>query len=163
MERVFQAGVVTTAVLAAMALGGTALANQNANGSISVAPSTTVPGGTVHISGTVDIQSCPQSDDAQIAGHANLFPPDGFGPTAARDANGDFAVDYTVPTPTPPGTHLITVRCGGGNVGVSAQLRVEAAPVGGPRPALVERPTAPRCHGSRSGRAAWRWRECSLS
>jgi type 1 fimbria pilin len=132
MKRLIQAGMVLATVATAILGGGSALANSNANGSVSVTPSTTTPGGTVHISGSVDIQSCPRSDDVTIGGPSALFPPDGFGPTVSRDANGDFAVDYTVPTSTPPGSYLITLRCGGGNVGVSAELRVESAPSGAP-------------------------------
>jgi hypothetical protein len=133
MNRFFQAAMVTTTVLATVILGGSAaLADQNANGSIAVSPSTVSPGGTVNIHGTVSVDGCPQSDDATVGGDAALFPPDGFGPTVHRDANGAFAVDYTVPTSTPPGTYRITVRCGGGNVGVSAELRVVAAPAGAP-------------------------------
>src|SRR5438132_12571389 len=49
-----------------------------------------------------------------------LFPPDGFGPTAARDSHGAFALTYTVPTSTPAGTYQIGARCGGGNIGVVA-------------------------------------------
>jgi hypothetical protein len=132
MKRIFQSGTVLATVLATVVLGGPALANANANGSVSVSPSSTTPGGTVHIGGSVSIQSCPQSDGVTIGGQSDLFPPDGFGPTVSRDANGDFATDYTVPTSTPPGSYLITLRCGGGNVGVSAELHVEVAPAGGP-------------------------------
>src|SRR5947208_58826 len=88
VKRFIQAVVVTATVLAAVVVGGTAYANSNANGSISVTPSTTTTGGTVHISGSVDVQGCPQSDDATITGPSALFPPDGFGPDVSRDANG---------------------------------------------------------------------------
>jgi hypothetical protein len=63
---------------------------------------------------------------------ADLFPPDGFGPEAARSSKGAFALSYTVPTSTPPGTYQIGVRCGGGLVGVTAGLKVTAVPVGAP-------------------------------
>ena len=61
---------------------------------------------------------------------AALFPPDGFGPTATRDSDGSFAIDYTVPTSTTPGTYPVGLRCGDGNVGVEASLTV--VPSGGP-------------------------------
>jgi hypothetical protein len=121
---------ITGAAVALGAFAGPAVAVTN--GSISVSPSTVPPGGVVHISGSVSVQSCPSSDAATITGEAALFPPDGFGPNAARDSQGDFAVNYTVPVSTPPGTYDVGLRCGGGNVGVSAALTVSAGPVGGP-------------------------------
>jgi type 1 fimbria pilin len=133
MRRILQILVVAAIGVATVVTGGVAHAKENPNGSISVSPSTISPGGTVHISGSVSIQGCPQSDDATVTGPSALFPPDGFGPTVPRDSNGDFATDYTVPTSTPPGTYVLTVRCGGGNVGVSAQLQVISAPSGAPQ------------------------------
>jgi hypothetical protein len=84
----------------------------------------------MHISGSIPVKKCPASDSATVTSEASLFPPDGFGPSATRDSNGDFALDYTVPTSTAPGTYSVGLRCGGGNVGVAASLTV--APTGGP-------------------------------
>jgi hypothetical protein len=89
-------------------------------------------GGVVHVSGSVSTDACPQSDSVTITGDARLFPPDGFGPSVSRDANGDFAIDYTIPTSTPTGSYLIGLRCAGGNVGVSATLDVIGDPIGAP-------------------------------
>jgi type 1 fimbria pilin len=133
MRRIVQILVVAAIGVAMVATGGVADAKANPNGSITVSPSTISPGGTVHISGSVSIQGCPQSDDATIADSSALFPPDGFGPNVARNSNGDFATDYVVPTSTPPGTYTLTIRCGGGNVGVSARLVVIGAPSGAPQ------------------------------
>jgi hypothetical protein len=116
--------------VALAALAGPAFAAKN--GSINVSPTTVPPGGVVHISGSVPVKNCPASDAATITATAALFPPDGFGPNADRDSNGDFAVDYTVPVSTPPGTYDVGVRCGGGNVGVAAALTVSAGPLGAP-------------------------------
>jgi hypothetical protein len=132
MKKVFEALVVVATAFATVLGAGVGHAKASPNGSISVSPSTISPGGTVHISGSVSLQGCPQSDDATIADSSALFPPDGFGPTVLRNSNGDFATDYTVPTSTPPGTYTLTVRCGGGNVGVSAQLHV-ITPSGAPQ------------------------------
>jgi hypothetical protein len=110
---------------------GPADAGQNANGSISVSPTTVPAGGVVHISGSVSTQACSASDAATLTSDSALFPPDGFGPSATRDAQGAFAVDYTIPDSTPAGTYQIGIRCGGGNVGVTASLSVTADPVGG--------------------------------
>jgi len=100
--------------------------------SISVSPSSVPAGSTVHISGSIPVKGCPASDGATVTAEAVLFPPDGFGPTAEREPNGDFALDYTVPTSTPAGSYDVGLRCGGGNVGVAASLTVTAIPLGGP-------------------------------
>jgi hypothetical protein len=133
MRRIVQILVVAVIGVATVVTGGVAHAKEKPNGSISVSPSTISPGGAVHISGSVSIQGCPQSDDATVTDSSALFPPDGFGPNVSRNSNGDFATDYTVPTSTPPGTYTLTLRCGGGNVGVSAQLHVISAPSGAPQ------------------------------
>jgi hypothetical protein len=98
-----------------------------AQGSLSVHPSKTHPGGHVVITGLVPTsgsQSCPAEDPAILTSTAALFPPDGLGPAAPRSASGKFKVKYVVPSSTPTGTYVIGVRCGGGNTGLSATLRV---------------------------------------
>ena len=127
MRRFLIAGVVVASA-AAMLVAAPAYAE---NASISVSPSTVPAGGTVHISGAIPVQKCPASDGATVTSQGALFPPDGFGPTATRDSNGGFATDYTVPTSTPGGSYDVGLRCGGGNVGVSATLTVTPVPVGG--------------------------------
>jgi hypothetical protein len=126
MRRSFVAAVMVALVLP----GGSAYAAQK--GSISVSPSTVAPGGTVQITGSIPAKLCPASDSAIPVATADLFPPDGFGPEAARDSKGAFALSYTVPTSTPAGIYQIGVRCGGGLVGVTAELKVTAVPVGAP-------------------------------
>jgi hypothetical protein len=121
------AGVIVALALAAVLAAAPAY---GANASISVSPSTVSPGGSVHISGSIPVKKCPASDSATVTSEASLFPPDGFGPSATRDSNGQFALDYSVPTSTAPGTYSVGLRCGGGNVGVEASLTV--APTGGP-------------------------------
>ena len=127
MRRFLIGAAVATS--AAMVIAAPAYA---AKASISVSPSTVSAGSTVHISGSIPVNKCPASDGATVTGEAALFPPDGFGPTANRDSGGAFAVDYVVPTSTPAGTYSVGLRCGGGNVGVSASLTVAAVPSGGP-------------------------------
>ena len=121
------AGVAATVAVLVVA-GGPAYAGQN--DSVSVSPSNVPAGGTVRISGSVDPQGCPTSDPVTPTSDDALFPGDGFGPQTARNSQGAFALDYTVPTSTPAGTYLIALRCGGGNVGVSTFLQVD--PIGGP-------------------------------
>jgi type 1 fimbria pilin len=123
---------VTLASAAVLLTAPTAFAAQNANGSVTVTPSEIGPGGTVHVSGSVSTQSCPTSDSVTVTGESSLFPPDGFGPSAQRDAQGRFSLDYTVPTSTIPARYQIGLRCGGGNVGVAAVLTV-TTPSGAPQ------------------------------
>ncbi len=122
--------VIGVAVALAVTAVSAAAPAYGASASISVSPSTVPAGGTVHISGSIPVKKCPASDSATVTSDAALFPPDGFGPSATRDSNGEFALDYTVPASTPPGTYTVGARCGGGNVGVGASLTV--APSGGP-------------------------------
>ena len=128
--------ILLTAVAATMAvlvLGtGRSYAGQNANGSITVTPSVVAAGSVVHITGSVAPNLCPVSDAAIPVDTAALFPPDGFGPSAARNSTGAFDLTFTVPTSTPAGSFQIGLRCGGANVGVFATLRVTAAPSGAP-------------------------------
>jgi hypothetical protein len=126
--RRFLIGAAVAGLAAAML--GAAPAYAAKKPSVSVSPSTVSAGGTVHISGSIPVQGCPASDGATVTGLDVLFPPDGFGPTATRDSNGDFALDYTVPTSTPADTYSVGIRCGGANVGVAASLTV-TSPAGG--------------------------------
>ena len=92
--------------------------------SVTVSPVTVPAGATVTISGSVDISQCPASEGVTLTSTAAFFPPDGFGPVVARTASGAFSIAHTVPASTSPGTYTIGLRCGGGNVGVSATLQV---------------------------------------
>jgi hypothetical protein len=126
--RRFAVGAAAALLLLTLA---SAPAFAGSNGSISVSPSTIEPGGTIHVSGEVDPSACDASESATLTGDGALFPPDGFGPSTQRNAQGSFALDYTVPTTTPAGDYRIGLRCGGGNVGAFAPLTVAGAPVGG--------------------------------
>jgi hypothetical protein len=126
--RRFLIGAVVASLAATTLSAAPAYAAKKA--AINVSPSTVSAGDTVHISGSIPVQGCPASDGATVTGQDGLFPPDGFGPTATRDSNGDFALDYTVPTSTPASTYDVGLRCGGANVGVAASLTV-TTPSGG--------------------------------
>jgi hypothetical protein len=96
---------------------------------ITTSPASAARGQAVTISGVVPTSggaSCPAGDAAQLTSSAALFPPDGFGPQAARDATGHFLVNFTIPATTPPGSYTIGVRCGGGNTGIAIGLQVTA-------------------------------------
>jgi hypothetical protein len=92
--------------------------------SISVNPTMVAAGDTVRIRGSVPYSVCTDDAGPRLTSVDRLFPPDGLGPAAARDPSGAFSVSYTVPAQTPAGTYQIGLRCGGGNVGVSARLQV---------------------------------------
>jgi len=96
--------------------------------SVEVSPSSVAAGGTVQISGTLSgdaAASC--SEGVTLTSDAALFPPDGFGPQVSVAANGRFETDYTVPESTTAASYSIGLRCGGGNLGVSASLEVTGA------------------------------------
>lgn len=95
--------------------------------SIAVAPTSVQPGASVTISGVVPVAGtvfCPSGTATQLTSTSALFPPDGLGPKVARDAGGKFSTTYTVPTTAALGSYSIGVRCGGGNVGVEANVQV---------------------------------------
>src|SRR6516162_5046917 len=97
-------------VLSAAALLGVALGRAPAAaaaGSVTVSPVAVPAGGTVTISGSVDVSQCPASEGVTLTSTAALFPPDGFGPVVARNASGAFSIAHTVPASTPPGTYTI--------------------------------------------------------
>jgi hypothetical protein len=131
MKRFLDLAVITATAAVVTLAAAPAYADQNANASIDVSPSTVQAGVAVHISGSVSVTACPTQDQATVTGDSELFPPDGFGPSVDRNSHGDFALDYTVPSSTPAGVYRIGLRCGGGNTGVSTQLTVTGAPVGG--------------------------------
>ena len=106
-----------------------------AGSSITVSPHSIPAGGTVSFSGVVPTSGTPScAPGSATLTDTALFPPDGFGPQAPRNASGQFHVTFHVASSTPPGTYSVGVLCGGGNVGVSTSLTVRArtaAPVPG--------------------------------
>ena len=94
---------------------------------ITVSCSSVPQGDSVTISGNVPIagsRSCSPADAVQLTSTAGLFPPDGFGPRANRDSNGNFTTVYAIPVSTPVGSYHVGVRCGCGNVGISVTVQV---------------------------------------
>lgn len=121
---VIRSVVAGMAVVAVLCLQATAASAQP---DITVSPNSAAAGSTVTISGNVPVSgtpSCPASDGVQLTSSAALFAPDGFGPQATRDASGNFQVQFLIPSSTPAGSYSVGMRCGGGNVGVTASLTV---------------------------------------
>jgi hypothetical protein len=115
--------------LAMSALVAAAAPVAAAGSTISVTPSSVAAGGTVTVSGSIPTSgagSCGAGEGVTLTATDALFPQGGFGPTAPRSASGSFSVAYQVPSSTPAGTYSIGMRCGGGNVGISATLTVTA-------------------------------------
>lgn len=116
--------VITGLAASALIMGLAMPAAAGPGSSISVRPKVVAAGHQVRISGSTPVSDCPADDAAILTSTADLFPPDGIGPVVPRDSTGAFFVVYQVPTSTPAGTYQIGFRCGGGNVGVFASLRV---------------------------------------
>jgi hypothetical protein len=118
-------GAITLAI-SALFVGLAGPASAGPGSTISVRPNVVAAGHQVRISGSTPVSDCPAEDAAILTSTAALFPPDGFGPAVPRNSSGAFSVVYRVPASTPAGLYQIGFRCGGGNVGVFASLRVTA-------------------------------------
>lgn len=93
--------------------------------SLHVTPSVVSPGGRVTVTGNAD--GCPRGDSVTIISRAfsrtHTFA--GVGAIFAKvRAHGAFAASGRVRTNAKTGRYAITARCGGGNLGVAAYLRV---------------------------------------
>jgi hypothetical protein len=88
---------------------------------IAVTPTTVPRGGTVTVSG----RGCQAGDVVYLISppfRGNAFVEHSVA-TRAR-SNGTFGRRVRIRTTVRPGRYLITARCGGGNLGVAARLRV---------------------------------------
>jgi hypothetical protein len=92
--------------------------------SIRVRPTIVAPGGLVRVSGNAD--GCPRGDVVMALSRAFAGPGfAGLGGISARvRAGGAFSGVGRVRRHARAGRYRITARCGGGNLGVSAILRV---------------------------------------
>ncbi|MGZ4613829.1 MAG: hypothetical protein ACXV1K_11775 [Kineosporiaceae bacterium] len=92
--------------------------------SLSVSPTTTAPGTTVHVSG-----SCGHQTSGFVISPAFLHDSShdfaGVGAVSfSTGAGGGFSVDAAVPASIRPGSYTVSARCGGGNLGITATLIV---------------------------------------
>lgn len=121
-----------------VALGGTLpfwFAAPASAATINVTPTSVSAGNQVTISGDVLANGTP---GCTVPGEVTLISPAfaGLGEfagtpatTAQVDAAGNFTTTVTISSGVAQGTHEITGRCGGGNLGVTATLTVSAAAV----------------------------------
>jgi hypothetical protein len=117
--------ILGVALFAALLAVGGALA---AGPSLSVSPTTVHRGRTVLIRGSVG-KGCLVGDAVTVISRAFVHTRDFAGLPAvfARvRAGGTFRVQTRIPARRTPGRYGITARCGGGNLGVIAHLRVIA-------------------------------------
>ena len=108
--------------LCAMVGAGSAAASAP---SLHVRPTTAARGTTVRFFGSVGT-GCPRGDAVTLI--SKVFPNHAFGGAGAIytpvRAGGAFSRRYVVPRRTARGLYRISARCGGGNLGVTARLRV---------------------------------------
>ena len=114
---------VAVAATAALALAGSSAAAPSRI-SLRVRPTIVAPGALVRVSGNAD--GCPRGDVVMALSRAFAGPGfAGLGGISARvRARGAFSGTGRVRRYAAPGRYRVTARCGGGNLGVSAFLRV---------------------------------------
>jgi hypothetical protein len=93
--------------------------------SLSVTPTTVKRGHVVTVKGSAD--GCPVGDRVTLISRAFRHSHDFAGLPAVFAtvrAGGSFRTTTRIPLSRKPGRYAVTARCGGGNLGVSAHLRV---------------------------------------
>lgn len=94
---------------------------------LTVTPKTVRRGGTVLVRGVAG--GCTAGDSVTIISHA-FSPARSFAGVPAVFAQvgaaGRFSTHARIPTARAPGRYVLTARCGGGNLGISARLTVTA-------------------------------------
>ena len=113
-----------TMLLAILLLSGATAAVAATRPSLHVSPTVVSPGGRVTVTGNAD--GCLRGDAVTIISRA--FPGHGFAGIGAITAHvrvgGAFAASGRVRANARSGRYGITARCGGGNLGVIAYLRI---------------------------------------
>ncbi len=120
--------MLSLAALASLALAATALGSASRSAtstpSLYVQPGTVAIGGAVHVYGNAG--SC--APGSKLAAISFAFPESGFGGGALFGrvrANHKFSIRSHVRGNVTAGTYSVTARCGGGNLGVSANVTVK--------------------------------------
>jgi hypothetical protein len=95
--------------------------------SLAVAPTSVTPGSNVNVSGQCQANTSGVAYTSAFVDSPPTFDFAGLGAVPfTTDATGHFTVPATVATTTAPGTYQVSARCGGGNIGVTADLTVVA-------------------------------------
>jgi hypothetical protein len=111
--------------------------------SINVSPSNVAPGGTFTLSGDVlagGTPGCEVPGTVTLISNAFLGLGEFAGTPAVDvpvDATGHFSIGLKLDVSAPAGTHTITGRCGGGNLGVEASITVTSLAATGPAEPVV--------------------------
>jgi len=111
------------ALVAALVVGATGSSAAGARATLRIRPATVSPGAQVRVSGNA--AGCPLGDTVMVLSRA--FAGKGFagvGSIPARVRAGGFAATGRVRRYARAGRYAVTARCGGGNLGVTAYLRV---------------------------------------
>jgi hypothetical protein len=126
-------------------VGGGTLVVQEAHSTLQVSPRSVVVGDRVTVSGWL-----PPAPGSECATGVTLLSR-AFGGSqefagvpaivAAVKADGTFTVVTRIPSARAAGTYTISGRCGGGNIGASADLVVRAAPAPTTKPGPTAAPT----------------------
>jgi hypothetical protein len=112
--------VVVCLVSASAAVAVSALASPRR---LVVAPATVSPGGVVHVSGNAS----PCAKGSTVFAISAAFPGKAYGQgtlTGRVAAHGAFSFRGHVRRTLEAGRYVVTARCGGGNLGVTATIRV---------------------------------------
>jgi len=126
--------------LATLALfAGVTLASASAASAatISVSPGNVAPGGALHLTGDVlagGVPGCEVPSTVTLISQVFVGLGEFAGVPAVQvpvDAAGNYDTTVTINRAVFPGTYTITGRCGGGNLGVTATVVVDALPVTG--------------------------------
>jgi len=122
---------------------------------ILVVPSVVAPGHVVTVSGSAG--GCPVGDTVTLISRAFAHTHDFAGLPAVLTpvrTGGKFRTTTRIPATKSPGIYGVTARCGGGNLGVQAHLRVTATPSLTVSPSVVDRGRNVTLRGSADGCSA---------
>ena len=113
------------AVVAAVLFGATVSSAAGGRVTLRVRPAAVSPGAQVRVSGNA--AGCPRGDTVMVLSRAfagATFAGVGMIPARVREG-GAFAATGRVRRRARDGRYVVTARCGGGNLGVTAYLRVQ--------------------------------------
>ena len=113
------------AVVAALLFGATVSSAAGGRATLRVRPAAVSPGAQVRVSGNA--AGCPRGDTVMVLSRAfagATFAGVGMIPARVREG-GAFAATGRVRRFARDGRYVVTARCGGGNLGVTAHLRVQ--------------------------------------